>query len=153
VISVLAVFGGAGGLFEGVLDARIGARWTMIVGLLGSAIGMLILMNVSNVATGLLFAAVYGAAFGMMVTSGQIVFADYFGREALGAIRGTAAPIQFGFNAVGPLVAGVAHDLTGSYMAAFIPFTIAYLVAAALLTVADKPPLPEGRTIQPAPAS
>jgi len=147
VISFLAVFGGAGGLFEGVLDARIGARWTMIVGLFGSAIGMIILMNVSDVKMGLIFAAIYGGAFGMMVTSSQIVFADYFGREALGAIRGTAAPIQFSFNAIGPLVAGLAHDLTGSYMAAFVPFTIAYLVSAALLAVAQKPELPARREL------
>jgi MFS family permease len=142
VISFLAVFGGAGALFEGVLDARIGARWTMVTGLIGSAIGMLILINVSSVPMGLLFAAVYGAAFGMMVTSSQIVFADYFGRESLGAIRGTAAPIYFSLNAAGPLVAGLAHDLTGSYLAAFIPFTISYLVAAAALSMAQKPSPP-----------
>lgn len=149
VISVLAVFGGAGALFEGLLDARIGARWTMAIGLLGSAIGMVILMNVHSVAMGLLFAAVYGASFGMMVTSGQIVFADYFGREALGAIRGTSAPIQFSFNAVGPLMAGVAFDVTGNYLAAFIPFTIGYLLAAAALAMAQKPKLPAGRELTP----
>jgi MFS family permease len=150
VISVLAVFGAAGGLFEGVLDARIGARRTMIIGLIGSAIGIVILMNVNSVGMGLAFAAIYGAAFGMMVTSGQIVFADFFGREALGAIRGTAAPIQFSFNAAGPLVAGVAHDLTGNYMAAFVPFTIAYLVAAVALGLARRP-VPQPRpAVEPA---
>jgi cyanate permease len=104
---------------------------------------MVILMNVSSVPMGLFFAAVYGAAFGLMVTSGQIVFADFFGREALGAIRGTAAPVQFAFNAVGPLMAGVAHDLTGSYMAAFVPLTCGYLVAALALAIAQRPTPPQ----------
>jgi hypothetical protein len=89
---------------------------------------------------------IYGGAFGMMVTSSQIVFADFFGRESLGAIRGAAAPIQFTFNANGPLVAGIAHDLTGNYLAAFIPFTLAFLVAAAALAIA-RPPVPK---LQPA---
>jgi MFS family permease len=148
VISLLAVFGALGAVIEGILDARIGARNTMITGLIGSAAGMVILMSVSSIEMGLLFAAIYGAAFGVMVTSSQIVFADFFGRESLGAIRGTAAPIQFTFNAIGPLVAGIAHDLTGSYLAAFVPFTISYLVAALCLALAQRPRRP-----QPAEAS
>jgi MFS family permease len=139
VISFLAVFGGVGAILEGILDARIGARRTMIIGLLGSAAGMVVLISTETVAMGLVFAVIYGTAFGMLVTSSQIVFADFFGREALGAIRGSAAPVQFTFNAIGPLVAGIAHDVTGSYLAAFIPFTIAYLVAVVALVIARRP--------------
>jgi MFS family permease len=139
VISLLAVFSAAGALFEGVLDAKIGSRRTLIIGLLISAVGMVILMNTSTVPMGLVFAVVYGFAFGLMITSTQIIFADLFGRNALGAIRGVALPFQMGFNSVGPIVAGLAYDLTGSYLAAFIPFTFAYLVAAGALSLARRP--------------
>ncbi len=142
VISLLAVFAAAGSLLEGVLDEKVGARWTLAIGLVGSAGGMVILMNVHGMGMALAYAAGYGLAFGLMVTSSQVVFADYFGREALGAIRGSAAPIQMTLNAIGPLLAGAAYDLTGSYLAAFIPFTVAYLIAAASLTVARKPTAP-----------
>lgn len=142
IISLVAVFAAAGALLEGVLDARIGPRRTMAVGLVGSACGMVVLMNTSSVPMGMLFAVSYGVAFGLMVTSSQIVFADYFGRYALGSIRGAAAPFQMSLNAVGPIVAGLAYDLTGSYLASFIPFTIAYLVAAGALMVAQRPTLP-----------
>ncbi len=148
-ISLVAVFAGGGALLEGVLDARIGARWTLVIGLCGSALGMVVLMNTASVAMGAAFAVSYGTSFGLMVTSSQVVFADYFGREALGAIRGSAAPIQLGLNAVGPLVAGAAYDLTGSYLAAFIPFTCGYLVAAFALAVAKKPALPQPRAMLP----
>jgi MFS family permease len=100
---------------------------------------MVFLISVHGLGMALVFAVVYGLAFGMMVASNQVVFADYFGREALGAIRGTAFPVQLGLNAVGPVLAGAAYDLTGGYSAAFIPFTIAYLVAAAALLIASKP--------------
>jgi MFS family permease len=125
-----------------MLDIRIGARWTMCIGLLGSAAGMVLLMSVHSVPMAIVFAGVYGVAFGLMITSGQIVFADYFGREALGAIRGSAAPLQMGLNAIGPLVGGAAYDLTGSYLAAFIPFTCAYLLAATALALARRPARP-----------
>jgi MFS family permease len=142
IISLVAVFAAGGALLEGVLDQKIGARRTMALGLLGSAAGMIVLMNTASVAMGLAFAVSYGIAFGLMVTSSQIVFADYFGRHSLGAIRGTAAPFQMVFNAIGPIVGGLAFDLTGNYLAAFIPFTIAYVVAAGALMVARRPTLP-----------
>jgi MFS family permease len=144
IISLVAVFGGTGAILEGFLDDRIGPRRTMIVGLVGSAGGMVLLMNVSSVGMGMVFAVWYGLAFGLMITSGQIVFADYFGRHALGAIRGAAAPFMMTFNAIGPIVGGVAYDLTGDYLAAFIPFTIAYLIGAAALVIASRPTLPAG---------
>lgn len=139
IVSLLAIFSGLGAFFEGVLDATIGSRWTLVVGLVGSASGVLILININSVAMGMAFAVIYGTAFGLMLTSGQIVFAEYFGRKALGAIRGSAAPVQMGLNAIGPLVTGAAYDLTGSYTAAFIPFTGAYLIAAAGMALARKP--------------
>jgi MFS family permease len=142
VISLLAVFAAAGSLLEGVLDARIGARWTLVLGLAGSAVGMMVLINVRSTSMALVYAVTYGVPFGLMVTSSQVVFADYFGREALGAIRGSAAPIQMSLNAIGPVVAGAAYDLTGSYLAAFIPFTASYLLAAAALIAARRPAAP-----------
>ncbi len=149
VITVVAVFGGAGVLLEGYVDSKVGARWTMVVGLLGSAVGMVFLISVHGLGMALIFAVVYGLAFGIMVASNQVVFADYFGREAIGAIRGAAAPIQLGLNAVGPVLAGAAYDLTGGYSAAFIPFMVAYIVAAAALVIAKKPPPPESSLTPP----
>jgi MFS family permease len=143
VITAVAVFGGIGVLFEGFLDTRIGARWTLVVGILGSAAGVVILILVHSLAMALLFAVVNGLFFGLLIASNQVVMADYFGRNALGAIRGYSQPFQLGTNAFGPLLAGLAYDLTGSYVSAFIPFTIAYLVAAGALIIARKPHPPE----------
>jgi cyanate permease len=83
------------------------------------------------------------------VASNQVVFADYFGRNALGAIRGYAQPFQLGTNAFGPILAGAAHDLTGSYVAAFVPFSLCYLVAALALVIARKPAPPETPATRP----
>ena len=113
VITLVAVFGGAGVLLEGVLDSRFGARWTLIAGLIGSAFGMVFLITVNSLAMAIAFAVIYGLAFGLLVASNQVVFADYFGRGSLGAIRGAATPAQLGTNAFGPILAGGAYDLTG----------------------------------------
>jgi len=151
IISLLAVFSAAGALVEGVIDAKFGARRTLMLAMLVSAGGMVVLMNTTTVWMGVAYAGVYGLAFGLMITSNQIVFAEYYGREALGAIRGAAAPFQMALNSVGPIVAGLAFDLTGSYLAAFVPFTGCYLIAAAALAVAHRPPLPAHVRVQTAP--
>jgi MFS family permease len=139
VITIVAIFGGIGVIAEGFLDERIGARWTMAIGLVGSSAGVTILILVHSLAMALLYAVVNGLFFGLLVASNQVVFADYFGRHALGAIRGYSQPFQLGTNAFGPILAGAAHDLTGSYVAAFAPFAIAYLVSAGALVIAKKP--------------
>jgi MFS family permease len=142
VITLVAAFGGIGVILEGVLDERVGARWTMVIGLTGSAAGVTILILVHSLEMALLYAVVNGLFFGLLVASNQVVFADYFGRDAIGAIRGYSQPFQLGTNAFGPLLAGAAYDLSGSYVAAFIPFACAYLVAATALVIAKKPPPP-----------
>jgi MFS family permease len=114
----------------------------MVIGLLGSAFGMVFLMAVNGVPMAFAFSVVYGLAFGLMVASNQIVYVEYFGRESAGAIRGAALPAQLGMNALGPVIAGGAYDLTGSYMAAFVPFTLFYVLAAAGLVLAKRPPPP-----------
>jgi sugar phosphate permease len=149
VITLVAVFGGIGVILEGFLDERFGARWTMAIGLVGSAAGVTVLVLVHSLAMALLFAVVNGLFFGLLVASNQVVFADYFGRNALGAIRGYAQPFQLGTNAFGPILAGAAHDLTGSYVAAFVPFSLCYLVAALALVIARKPAPPETPAMRP----
>ena len=149
VITLVAAFGGIGVILEGVFDERIGARWTLVIGLVGSAAGVTILILVHSLTMALLYAAVNGLFFGMLVASNQIVFADYFGRDAIGAIRGYSQPFQLGTNAFSPILAGAAHDLTGSYVAAFIPFTLAYLISALALVIAKKPAPPEAAQAAP----
>jgi MFS family permease len=141
LLSLYAVFAGAGGMLEGILDTRLGAKATFILGLLGSSVGMVVLMFTSTFQMGIVFAASYGIAFGLMITSQQVVFADYFGREALGAIRGASLPMLMGFQALGPIFGGAVFDLTGSYIGAFVPFTIGYLVAACALLATKRPEL------------
>jgi MFS family permease len=141
VLSLFAVFAGAGALIEGVLDDMIGARPTFVLGLLGSAAGMVVLMLTHTFAMGVVFAASYGLAFGMLLTSQQVLFADFFGREALGAIRGASLPLYMSLQALGPIAGGLVYDRTGSYIGAFVLFTIAYLIAAAAIASIRPPKL------------
>ena len=59
---------------------------------------------------------------------------DFFGRAHAGAIVGSIFALAGCMAAWGPLAAGAAHDVTGSYRAAFLIAAGLNLVAVALLS-------------------
>jgi cyanate permease len=68
-----------------------------------------------------------------------VAWADYFGRESFGAIRGVALSLQVLAQAAGPLLSGVLRDWSGDYTLSLVVFgTLACLAAFAAL-VAQRP--------------
>ncbi|MGB6837329.1 MAG: MFS transporter [Dehalococcoidia bacterium] len=139
VISTFAVFGGIGGVLSGLIQRRLGARWTLAASLVGTASGLVVLINADNVGLAYFYGVWYGLAFGSMVTMMMVVYAEYFGRRSLGSIRGAVAPIQMAFNAVGPLLAGWAFDVSGSYLEVFWAYAGLLLLSAFWMVLAPRP--------------
>ena len=78
----------------------------------------------------------FGGVFAML----PVVYADYFGRESIGVIRGITHPIVVGANAAGPLFAGVLFDATGgTYSAALIAFCGVLALGAISALLARQP--------------
>jgi OFA family oxalate/formate antiporter-like MFS transporter len=79
-----------------------------------------------------------GGAFAML----PVIYADYFGRQSIGAIRGITHPVVMVANAAGPLLAGVIFDLRGDYSLAFQIFGAVTLIGATLVWFAKPPRVP-----------
>ena len=62
-----------------------------------------------------LAAGLFGLGIGGMMTLLPVAWADYFGRESFGAIRGVALSLQMLAQAAGPLLSGALRDWSGSY--------------------------------------
>lgn len=152
VLSLFATIGGIGGLFGGLAERLVGARRTFALSLAGQALSMVILINVHSIPMAYLFALCFGVAFGMTFTMNNMIFATYFGRRSLGAIRGLASPIQLVFNAAGPFLSGLVYDLTGSYLLAFSGFAVSYMVGVCCVLLAAQPVSRQTAASQPAPA-
>ncbi len=99
------------------------------------AAGVVLLLGVQSAAQGFLAAGVFGFAIGAVLTLLPVAWADYFGRAHFGAIRGIALPAQVLSQALGPLLSGALHDLTGDYRWSLQCFAVlaALSVMAALL--------------------
>lgn len=139
VVAAFAVFGGVGGLVAGVLRDRVGSRWTMALSLITSASGIVLLIYATNPFLAYLYGVWYGLSFGVMVTMMGVIHADYFGRTALGRIRGFVAPVNIAFNAAGPPLAGWAFDVSGSYVPVFWAFAALLLLAFLWMLLASPP--------------
>jgi len=69
----------------------------------------------------------------------RLVWADYYGRQNLGTIRGLTMSVQVGGQALGPVIAGFMFDYFDSYRIPFTFFAVAVFLAG-LMAVAAKPP-------------
>jgi sugar phosphate permease len=126
-------------LLAGFLSERFHVRYILIVAYLGFGATMFILVNISTTQMAYIFGIALGATSGVTFTVSMIVWADYYGRGSIGAIRGLTAPIQMTTNALGPLVAALTFDLTGSYGLIFWAFVFICLASSGLWLLATRP--------------
>ena len=139
VITVWAIVGMVGGVVGGELRERLEVRVALPLAAVASCLGLALLIAIDNLWMAYLFAIWHGFAFGAQLPLHQIIFADYFGRWSVGAIRGLSAPIRMGTNAAGPVVAGLVFDARGSYDLIYAVFIGLLLLAAALIFSARPP--------------
>ena len=84
-------------------------------------------------------AALFGLGIGGLLTVLPVAWAEYFGRESYGAIRGVALTIQVAAQAAGPVLSGALRDATGSYAASLWTFG-ALALAGTLAALFSKHP-------------
>jgi MFS family permease len=106
------------------------------------AASVVAIMFADNVPMALLFAVLFGLGAGGWTVAQVIIFANYFGRGHLGAIRGVALAIAGPVGAAGPLVAGYLQTYTGDYMLSFRIFLVALVVVILALFFAVPPKHP-----------
>ncbi len=122
-----------------VIAERVHVRYCLAGCYVGGAAGVAVLLVSGSVAALLVFATIYGLTRGAQSFVTSLAWADYFGRDAQGAIRGLASPFRFVASAAGPVVGGFLYDLTGGYEVPFAVFAAAF-AAGGLIALAARPP-------------
>ncbi len=145
VISVWAATAVFGMLISGFLVERVGSRMTLIVTLAFAAASYALLLAVNSTPLAIIWGVYFGLTVGGMTVIQQVIFADYFGREFLGAIRGTFAIAQSSANASGTIVAALAFDKLGDYGFVFTAFGVISVLSAVLVVFARPPTHPQAR--------
>lgn len=78
-----------------------------------------------------------GIATGVPTVLVVIIILSRFGKDSLGAIQGSLMLLQVPGTMAGPVLAGLAHDLTGSYSAAIALFAALLLLSGCALQFAN----------------
>jgi MFS family permease len=79
------------------------------------AISLVVLFFAGTPAMAVLFGVIAGASNGTMLVCNNVIWANYYGIEHLGSIRGFSMTSVIIGSAFGPLPFGMAYDLLGSY--------------------------------------
>jgi sugar phosphate permease len=93
-------------------------------------------------ATVVAFAVLHGVAWGLRGPFMQAIRADYFGRSAIGMILGLSFLVLMIGQIGGPMIAGVAADVTGDYRAGFTTLALLAGLGSIFFLAAKKPPRP-----------
>lgn len=119
VVALLTVMQLTGQLTGGWLGDRFSKRWICAGCMLGHAAALMILGLATAFWMVLAFAVLHGLSWGMRGPLMAAIRADYFGSGSFGMISGVSSMvIMFGMM-LGPLVAGILADRTGSYVPGF----------------------------------
>ena len=126
----------------GILSERFPPRYLASICFSLGASGVVVLGLANTMLLLFLFAVLYGFGAGASVVFQNIIWADYYGRQHLGAIRGMIAPVTALGGGFSPFIAGWMFDTTGSYDSILVIMGGVALVAAVLILLAQPPRAP-----------
>jgi len=138
-VSAVAALSVAGRLGLGWLGDRWDKRRVYIGALAAMASGLLLLAFAGDAWQIVLFLALYSPAYGGLASLQLALRGDYFGRRAFATIAGAMGPITTVGTITGPLFAGFAFDITGSYRIAMLFFAAATAVNIVLMAALRRP--------------
>ena len=139
VIAFVAMLSGVSSFGIGFLPRGWPVRYLMAACAACMALGAFGLIFVSSVETAMAAAGLFGIGMGGVMLLLPVAWADYFGRESYGAIRGVALSLQVTAQAAGPLASGLLRDWSGTYTDSLLLFGILASLAVMVALATRKP--------------
>jgi MFS family permease len=125
----------------GMIADRVGAKPTLVAGLVLQAITIFLYLFPSGPGALYALAMVFGVGYGSVMPLYAVVTREYFGERAIGTAYGGVFFISSLGMGLGSYAGGIIHDLLGSYLWLFVGSgTIATM--AIVLAVSLRPPRP-----------
>ena len=135
----VAVLGRIGG---GYVGDRFGRKLTLIVCFFMMSAGVIILANAHTLPQAAAFAVLYGLGYGARAPLLIALRGDFFGPRNFATIMGLSQPVLMIGSFVGPVAAGYAYDVQGSYQMVMTVMALIILIGAVLVLFINKPAPP-----------
>ena len=127
ILSCTAAFAMFGKLIFGYLAERIPVRFVVVSSLIGQALSIIVLVTEPKSAYIWFFISIYGLTYGGLGPLISLIVQDTFGIKHYGSIQGLITLASLISFFVGPLMAGMIFDATGSYRPTFTVIIGLYL--------------------------
>ena len=128
--------------FWGILAEYVQPKLLAAAAFFATAIALVIVIPAAEAGNTPLLALgflTFGAGIAGFVPMQEIIWASFFGRRHLGAVRGIAMPFQLVFSASGPFIVSLYYDRFESYNGVFVALALASLAATVLVLIAPEP--------------
>ena len=128
---------------------RVDPKQMAILGFVVSGLALVLLVfTVRANADLLVFASFFllGIGWGGFIPLQEVIWAGFFGRRYLGAVRSAGMPFALLLSAVAPFLTAFYFDNVGNYDGAFLAVAASALVAIVLISFAHKPVRPDAVT-------
>ncbi len=136
--NILSSIGGlsiAGRVTMGIIADRISNKQALAIVCIGTAVPLFFLAGARELWLLCLLGAIFGFAYGGLVSLQSPIVAGLFGLSSHGMILGGTSFIATLGCAIGPVVAGSIFDATGSYSSAFLVCAIASIIGLILVSL------------------
>jgi len=120
ILSIIAGISVISRLSMGFISNRVGGRLLLSICLALATLALIWLLFAKETWMFYLFAIIFGLAYGGYETVEMLIPSELFGVKSLGAILGAIFLLGAIAMALGPILAGVIFDITGSYGLAFL---------------------------------
>ncbi len=144
VIAVFSAMTALSGFGIGFLPRRWPVRYGLLAAALAMSGGAFALIGVESLAGACTAGGLFGLGVGGILTLLPVAWADYFGRESFGAIRGAALSVQVAAQAIGPVLSGALRDWSGTYTDSLLVFGCLASLAVGAALAARPARLPSG---------
>ena len=144
-IVVNAAGTGLGSILWGRVVELLRVSYTYALAALVMTLGLAVFIVADTALLGFLAAGLFGIAVAGILVVPPVAYANFFGRQSLGTIRGVTEPFTSLGQAIGAVSSGlVYHFAGGSYTGAFVAYAaLGALTAGALLLARPPGRLPE----------
>jgi sugar phosphate permease len=142
-VALLTAMQMVGHLSGGFAGDRLSKRMICAGCLIGHAAAILLLAFATSFWMVAVFAIVHGLSWGMRGPLMSAIRADYFGSASFGTIAGFSSMIVMFGMIIGPILAGVLADRTGSYALGFGVLAACAAVGSIFFVLARRPEPPQ----------
>ena len=145
-IVVNAAGAGFGSLLWGRVVETMSVSYTYAIVALVMAIASGLFVVADTVALAFCAAGLFGLAVAGILVIPAVAYANFFGRQSLGTIRGVTEPFTSLGQAIGAVLSGLVYQFAGGYAIAFVIYAVLGSITALALLLARPPVHPQIRS-------